>query len=146
MECRGFLDDNGGSGADHAGSQLWNPSLQAEAFTAEIPEKRSFWKQAEKSSPAKSEAWNFPSIPAPCDLPEYEQLHRTFYWNHICESAFVLWTFAAVSTFALSAGYPEQYACKIPVYAGGSGKCDERKQTGQYAGAFTVLLWNKDGE
>lgn len=34
---------------------------------------------------------------------------------------------AAVSTFALSAGYPEQYACKIPVYAGGSGKCDERK-------------------
>ena len=141
-----FLDDNGSSGADHAGSQLWNPSLQAEAFTAEISEKRSFWKQAEKSSPAKSEAWNLPSIPAPCNLPEYEQLHCTFYWNHICESAFVLWTFAAVSTFALSAGYPEQYACKIPVYAGGSGKCDERKQTGQYAGAFTVLLWNKDGK
>ena len=123
----GFLDDNGGSGADHAGSQLWNPSLQVEAFTAEIPEKRSFWKQAEKSSPAKSEAWNFSSIPAPCDLPEYEQLHCTFYWNHICESAFILWTFAAVSTFALSAGYPEQYACKIPVYAGGSGKRHERK-------------------
>ena len=90
--------------------------------------------------------WNLPSVPTACDFPEYEQLHRTFYWNYICESAFVLWTFAAVSTFALSAGYPEQYACKIPVYAGGSGKCDERKQTGQYAGAFTVFLWNKDGK
>ena len=39
-----------------------------------------------------------------------------------------------------------KYAGKVPVYAGGSGKCDERKQTGQYAGAFTVLLWNKDGK
>ena len=46
--------------------------LQAEAFTVEIPEKRSFWKQAEKSSPAKSEAWNLPSVPTSCDLPEYE--------------------------------------------------------------------------
>lgn len=73
-----LLDDNSGSGADHAGSQLWNPPLQAEAFTAEIPEKRSFWKQAEKSSSAKSEAWNLPSVPTACDLPEYEQLHRTF--------------------------------------------------------------------
>ena len=142
-----FWTDNGGSGADYAGSQLWSPSLQAEAFTAEISEKRSFWKAGGKEPVRLSpKLGDLPSVPTACDLPEYEQLHRTFYWNHICESAFVLWTFAAVSTFALSAGYPEQYACKIPVYAGGSGKCDERKQTGQYAGAFTVLLWNKDGK
>ncbi|MFR8945905.1 MAG: hypothetical protein ACLVH3_09535 [Blautia obeum] len=31
---------------DHAGGQLWNPSLQAEAFTAEISEKRSFFRKA----------------------------------------------------------------------------------------------------
>ena len=151
MECRGFLDDNGGSGADHAGSQLWNPSLQAEAFTAEIPEKRSFWKQAEKSSPAKSEAWNFPSIPAPCDLPEYEQLHCTFLLESYLRSAFILLDFLLPSVLShyqqdiqsnMLAKY--QYMLEVPVSAMSGNKLDSMLELLQFS--YGTKTENEDAE